>query len=437
MKQASQTPQVQYDLLIDRLIGDFRPARPLWQVGARLGMWLLLEIGIISSLITLRGYDELSVQLESIRYLLELGVFIFVGVAAANLALRTAIPGREATRGELTLISMAGLVGIGLILSQPVKTDALVGQFVWTGSTSLLSMVSLAAVPWIVLFWAVKRGVPLQPAMSGGLVGAAAFCFAFVALRLVSPVNDSLELLTWQVLPIGLATALSMFAGAIWLEPSGAWRDDLRLVNAPNVPRIAADIEAPSFRSRVSPRSLLLNGRAFERTLFPFALAAAVALLAVFLRDQWKIGAPVADFDLAIASYGRSLTNFEPNVPSDSLGILLKAYIEHGMPAYMWDFGPDGYQLVGGRFERRPDGTPLTYTLFRGHKGAIICMFRAIEGFNPPAGVYDERRHYFFYRYRGYSICLRNVGGYGRYVSVLVARMPMTEFMRTVLAVAP
>jgi hypothetical protein len=437
MKDTPQTDQIQYDLLIDRLIGDFRPAKVLWPVGARLAMWLLLEFVIITPLVLSRGYGDLSVQLQSVRYLLELGIFLFIGVATAGLALRSAIPGREATQGELLLISAPGLVSLALMLSEPVPTVVSAGQFIPIGSTCLLYIVSLAAVPWLVLFRAVRRGVPLQPEIAGGLVGAAAFCFAFVAVRLVWPVNDSSQLLMWQLLPIGLGTALSILAGAAWLSPERLWEKDSKLSDAVSVHPPTADTEERILRRLLRPRGSSPTSRAIERALFPVALAAAVVLLVMFLRPQREMAAAVPDFDLAIQSYGRSLTNFTPNVPSDSPEALLKAYIEHGMPPYMWDFGPGGYKLVGGRFDPLPDGTPITYTLFRGNRGAIICMFKATDGFNPPAGVYKERRHYLFYHYKGYSICLNNVGGYGNYICVLVARLPMKEFMRNVLAVAP
>ena len=138
MKEAPQTHQIQHDLLIDRLIRNLEPTRRLWPVGARLALWLLLEIAIMVPLLLLRGYSELSVELQSVRYLLELGVFAFTGIAAANLALRSAIPGREATRSDLILLSAGVLVGVSLILAEPAQTDASVGEFIRIGSTALV-----------------------------------------------------------------------------------------------------------------------------------------------------------------------------------------------------------------------------------------------------------------------------------------------------------
>ena len=140
----------------------------------------------------------------------------------------------------------------------------------------------------------------------------------------------------------------------------------------------------------------------------------------------------VPDFDLAIENYQESIADFHPNVPSTSLGTVLTSYIEHGMPSYMWDFGPQGFKLQGGRFAHLADGSPVTYTWFRGPQAGVMCMFRQVSGFAAPAADHFEAHHLLFYRYQGYSVCLINVGGYGDFVSVIVSPIPMKPFMRAV-----
>jgi len=63
-------------------------------------------------------------------------------------------------------------------------------------------------------------------------------------------------------------------------------------------------------------------------------------------------------------------------------------------------------------------------------------MFRQAERFNPPSAAHEEHRHILFYKYRGYSVCLINVGGYGRFISVIAAKLPMKKFVPLVLAAA-
>jgi hypothetical protein len=159
-------------------------------------------------------------------------------------------------------------------------------------------------------------------------------------------------------------------------------------------------------------------------------------MLIFALRVTHNNFAATPDFDLAINRYEQSLTSFQPNVPSGSVGAVLTAYIEHGMPSYMWDFGPKGFKLVGGRLERLADGTPASFTWFRKDRTGVMCLFRATAGFNPPPGRHDTRDGMLFYRYRGFSVCLINLGNYGNFISVIVAPLPLDQFEHMVLAAA-
>jgi hypothetical protein len=104
------------------------------------------------------------------------------------------------------------------------------------------------------------------------------------------------------------------------------------------------------------------------------------------------------------------------------------------MPAYMWDFGPSGYKLVGGRLERMSDGALITYTLFQGQGRGIMCIFKETDVFIAPPNAYKELRHLLFYRYKGYSICLIDVGGYGKFTGVIIAPFSIEKFIHVVLA---
>ena len=170
------------------------------------------------------------------------------------------------------------------------------------------------------------------------------------------------------------------------------------------------------------------------RAVLPLACGVSIAALMLVLWNIRQSVLPIPDFDLAIEEYQQSLTGFHPNVPSGSVQAVLTAYIEHGMPSYMWDFGPQGFKLSGGRLEHLPDRTAVTYTWFGSAKGGVMCMFKQADGFNPPSAAHEQYAGLLFYSYRGFSICLINVGGYGNFISVIAAPMPMREFMRLVIA---
>jgi hypothetical protein len=171
----------------------------------------------------------------------------------------------------------------------------------------------------------------------------------------------------------------------------------------------------------------------FASLLFPTALAASIMAFILVVRSTSNHAAVIPDFDLTIDSYQGSVTGFRPNVPSASIDSVLAAYVEHGMPAYMWDFGPQGFKLVGGRWQPLSDGTPVTFTWFHGSTGGVICMMRQTDAFNPPPGAREVHQGMLYYRYRGFSVCLINIGGYGTFISVIASPIPMRQFVALVL----
>ena len=46
-----------------------------------------------------------------------------------------------------------------------------------------------------------------------------------------------------------------------------------------------------------------------------------------------------------------------------------------------------GYRLVGGRIDRLADGTPVTYTRYRGGAAAILCVFMKLSDVAVPPAV--------------------------------------------------
>ena len=215
-------PQVDFDALADRAIGKFEPAGKIWPPGIRLALWLGLELAIFVLVALVDRRPDLAAQLGNPRYLFQLGTFIVAGTVAAGLALRTAIPGREATRGELILLSFAAPIVISAILSTPVRLNVSIWQFLRAGTWCLGCTVALGALPWAILFWTVRRGAPFMVETEGALIGAAAFSFAFAASRLGCPIDDAMHILVWHATPVAAGTLLSISAGIAWLRRDAA-----------------------------------------------------------------------------------------------------------------------------------------------------------------------------------------------------------------------
>ncbi len=137
-------------------------------------------------------------------------------------------------------------------------------------------------------------------------------------------------------------------------------------------------------------------------------------------------------FDLAVNHLASFEKKFEPNVPSGSPADISDAYLNHKMPGYLWNFGPGGYRLVGGRLEQLPDGRMAAFTYYQGESGGILCTYVRSTDPMPPGALHQSDEHA-YYSYKGYSICLSRYPR-GNFICVLVTRRPMPEFMETVAA---
>jgi negative regulator of sigma F NrsF-like protein len=399
--------EIDYEALIDHSIRDFQPAKRLWPAGVRLVCWILLEAAILILAVWVRGSDNLRTLFHNSGQLLAAGLFISASIATAFLALKSAIPGREVTWQQLV---MAIAIVAAAFTFEPPAGEPFPGLLAGIPILTL-QLFGLAALPWSVLFWAVRRGVPLQPERTGAIVGLAAFSLALGILRIIHYADGLANQRIWLATCGILITALSALAGGLWLDWIDRWQ-------------LSASLD-----------EVRASTRWFDaRTVFPIAIAASIVALILVVQGVRHAFVPIPDFDLTIDNYERSLAaGFRSNVPSASIDAMLTAYVEHGMPAYMWDFGPEGFTLVGGRWQPLADGTPVTYTWFRGATGGVLCMIRETDTFNPPPGARKEYHNLLFYRYRGFSLCLINIGGYGNFISVIAAPIPMRQFVALVL----
>jgi hypothetical protein len=130
--------------------------------------------------------------------------------------------------------------------------------------------------------------------------------------------------------------------------------------------------------------------------------------------------------DQAVYSYETFETAFRPTVPSGSLADIAVAYGEAEMPDTMWNFQYAGFGVVGGRIDQLPDGNPVTYTLYHGRNGDILCTrYKASDLALPPGALGDMHGH-LLYRYKGYSLCL-TVSEQDHFICVLTTSEPMDE----------
>ena len=219
MAEASpMTHAERHRLLVEALAATIRPVRPLWPVRARLGLWLSLEALVLLWVATHTGSDFMR-KLGHLDYALEVMLFAGAATLAAMLALRLAVPGRRAGPREVALLIVLVLIGTALVIvGEPMRTGYPLGEFLHVGIGCALETCTLAALPWMALWWAVKRGAPMRGAAAGLATGAAALLFSFAMMRIGCPIDEPLHVLTWHLLPALVLIALSALAGAAWLR---------------------------------------------------------------------------------------------------------------------------------------------------------------------------------------------------------------------------
>jgi hypothetical protein len=203
--------------LVDHIAGQLRPRRSLWPVRRRLALWLLLEIAVLLQTITeTRG--NWAARFASAPYTFEILFFAVAGLILAAMALRAAIPGREARPWQTVLAIVLAISGIALLFVTPMRTDMPLSQFISVGVVCVFFTCSKAALPLIALWWAVRRGAPGNGRAAGAMVGAAAMLFSFAIMRIDCPLDEPLHLITWHLGPVIAVTVLSAVAGALWLR---------------------------------------------------------------------------------------------------------------------------------------------------------------------------------------------------------------------------
>jgi anti-sigma factor RsiW len=193
----------------------------------------------------------------------------------------------------------------------------------------------------------------------------------------------------------------------------------------------------------------------------PALAALSIALIVALSSGGARPPAPAAqrlavpEFDLAIGKFGQMAGDFTPNVPVEAFNSndgayyawvvsqdtakqapddrldLVHSYSELGMPSDLYDFDSSGYALAGGRFDHLADGRAVTYTLYRGHDGALMNICIRNPRMAIPLGAMYWVGMHSFYRYKDYSLCV-TFDPTARFVSIVVSRQPIIDLVRDV-----
>ncbi len=163
---------------------------------------------------------DLADRLRAPAFSLELGFLVTAAGLSTWLAFRAAAPDRRRSGGEVWLaVGFVAAAAVAL-LWDPGPPLPTADDFAAAGVGCLEKTVALAALPWLLVLLALRRGASVTPAAGGALAGAAAFLLANVAMRVVCPSDVPVHVLTWHLLPVAAASLLSGALGAAWF---GRW----------------------------------------------------------------------------------------------------------------------------------------------------------------------------------------------------------------------
>ena len=209
--------------LIAQLARDVPPVRRVWPPYARLAMWLALELGIVAAAVLALGVRaDLADKLAQAGFAVELLLLLAVGLASALFTLLAAVPGREPARALALGASAVVIAGIGILyFTEPATVHGGAQHLVATGWRCAARTAVVAALPWLLLLVAVRRGATFAPGLAGLLAGVASFFVAAVALRVICASDERWHLLVFHLAPVALGAAVSVALGHAWLA---RWR---------------------------------------------------------------------------------------------------------------------------------------------------------------------------------------------------------------------
>jgi hypothetical protein len=208
-----------HQALVERLAADLRPGPRLRSPTARMLAWMALPAALLIGAAVTHLRADLAERFRAPAFVLELGLLAAGAGISTWLVFRAAVPDRRSAAGGFWLTLGLVAAAVAALLAEPWSLPPS-GGFAAVGAGCLEKTVILASLPWVVLVVALRRGAPVAPATGGALAGAAAFLLANVVMRVVCPIEAHLHVLTWHLLPAGVAAVLSGALGAAWF---GRW----------------------------------------------------------------------------------------------------------------------------------------------------------------------------------------------------------------------
>lgn len=192
------------ETLIDGLVGELRPVRPMRFSGG-LG-WVLAglaaAIAMVLSLSSLR--PDLAAASPAPMLVVVLGLFLLLGLAASLGVVAMARPrvgtDHDGWKWAAAMTALLPLAALSALLGHADHPD--MSAFVANGMDCLMVGLAAGLATFAVLTLWLRRGAPTYPEQAGLLVGIAAGSFGIFATSLHCPSNDMAHIGIWHALAV-------------------------------------------------------------------------------------------------------------------------------------------------------------------------------------------------------------------------------------------
>jgi hypothetical protein len=194
--------------LVDRLSSDLKPVRLAPAPGLVTAAWIFLSALFLG--IWVAGFhryrSDAGVLIHSFTFTGIFAALFLTSAVAGLLAVRSAIPGRDLSKGWLLVLFLFFVLALLPLFGRTLQespAELLSGLSLKNGWHCGLSVMLYALLPATVLLWFFnKKLASTRPLLSGGLVGLSVGALGAAALAWVCPQDEAVHLLIWHILPV-------------------------------------------------------------------------------------------------------------------------------------------------------------------------------------------------------------------------------------------
>lgn len=203
------------DELIDRLVCDAHPVRPLASPLCRMMFWTAVSLAFAALVVGIASpRPDIAEKLTEPRFLIEQGMALLTAVGAAFAAFALVVPGLDSRLAMVALLpgmAWIGTLGAGCVADFLRAGSAALGLTPDPGC--ILYIAIIGSLPSIVGVVMLRRGLTAHPRLTIFLLALAAAAIGNFGLRFFHVRDAGMMVLVWQFGSVLLLSALGALAG--------------------------------------------------------------------------------------------------------------------------------------------------------------------------------------------------------------------------------